>query len=92
MNDAPEPQWLSAALCDVIRQKCLPRYGVSGNGNAMHQQERLAGAAAADEQQRIFGDLRGEPKWRATLPSLAGWPERMLRLDAGDYTRGKLSG
>ena len=59
MNDAPGAQWLSAALCDVIRQKCLPRYGVAVSGYAMHQQERLARTAAADELERILGDERG---------------------------------
>ena len=32
------------------------------------------------------------PKWRATLPSLAGWPEHVLRLDAVVIIRGGGSG
>jgi hypothetical protein len=46
MNDAPLAQRLSAALYDVIRQKCLARCEVAVSGYAMHPQERLAGAAA----------------------------------------------
>jgi hypothetical protein len=79
MNDAPEAQRKAAALCGVIRQKFFVR-------------RALRTGAGHVSLLRCPGVGPHPPKWRATLPSWAGWPEHVLRLDAVVIIRGGGSG